>query len=209
MNLPTTVPIDDCEGLCELQKQLLHIAEETFGQRDSSLKKYEPKLAKGKSVTILTGLEISRPRFTDEGPQVNFDLERREVFAELSTNGERYWPTVLYELAHETIHLLNPAIKGAANYLEEGVCVAFSIYAQRLYDHGAAIQRPKNNSKYAIALALVNQLPEPLLVQASRLRQMAGSLSDVSSNDLICLFPEIDTGLAVALTCKFHQPTDV
>ena len=48
----------------------------------------------------------------------------------MSDNGRFYWPTVVYELAHETVHLLNPVFLGEANYLEEGVAVAFSLHGQ-------------------------------------------------------------------------------
>lgn len=208
LKLPSTVPVDDPEGLWELQLQLLEMAEEIFGPRDSSLRMYQPQIDKEKSQIVLRGLELCRPRFTDDGPQVNFD--NKKVFAELSRCGERYWPTVLYELAHETIHLLNPVTLGTANYLEEGVCVAFSIEVQHKFDLGPdyCIQRPKKNCKYAIALSLVNQLPEPVLCSASKLRNKAGSLSDVTVKDLRSLYPDIDEALAVALTCKFSQPTE-
>ena len=212
MNLPSTVPIDDPEGLWALQLHLLHIAEKIFGPRDPSLQSYVPQIDEGEFLTILTGLELHPPRFTDDGPQTNFDFDKKGIFAELSRNGERYWPTVLYELAHETIHLLSPVTMGTANYLEEGVAVAFSIHAQHLYSiPGVSIQEPKksNSNPYRIALTLVNELPKPLLVHASLLRQMAGSLSNVSSEHLLRLFPDIDVSLADALTCKFPPPTDV
>ena len=90
VNLPSTVPIDDSERLCALQLHLLHKAEDIFGPRDSSLQAYQPQLAEGGSLTILTGLELCRPRFTEDGPQINFDFNTKGVFAELSRYGERY-----------------------------------------------------------------------------------------------------------------------
>lgn len=213
MNLPTTLPIDDPEGLWALQLRLLCIAEEIFGPRDSSLQAYIPQLDRSEILTILTGLELDQPRFTDKGPQINFEFksERKAVFAELSRNGERFWPTVLYELAHETIHLLNPGTLGSANYLEEGVAVAFSIHAQHLYSiPSVAIQKPEKSkgTQYWIALTLVNELPKPVLKHAGLLRQMAGSLRSVSSKHLLRMLPEIDAGLVDVLTCKFPTRTD-
>ena len=54
------------------------------------------------------------------------------AFAELSRASECYWPTVVFEMAHETVHLLNP-VPGNANNLEEGVAVAFSLRVQPSY----------------------------------------------------------------------------
>lgn len=202
MNLPTTLPVDDPEGLWALQLHLLRIAENIFGPRDSTLRSYRPQLGQSESFTILTGMEICRPKFTDDGPQVNFDFDSKRVFAELSRNGERYWPTVLYELAHETIHLLNPGTLGTANYLEEGVAVAFAIYAQMWYSI-ARIQTPEEGSKYECAFRLVSALPGPLLTNASRIRSDVGRFDAAKRQDLERLFPDVDTQLANDLTRKF------
>lgn len=202
MKLPSSKPIDDPEGVWTLQLQLLHLAEGIFGPRDSLLKSYQPQFADGGSLTILSGLELCRPRFTEDGPQINFDFDKKWVFAELSTNGEYYWPTVLYELAHETIHLLNPGTLGTANYLEEGVAVAFSIYAQ-LWFSTPRIQTPSEGSKYDRAFRLVNALPGPLLTNTSRIRRDVGRFSEVKPQDLVRLFPDIDMQLANELTRKF------
>ena len=209
MNLPTTVPMNDPEGLWALQLRLLRIAEDIFGPRDSSLYIYLPQLPEANSLSIVTGMEICRPKFTDDVPQVNFDFanNNRGVFAELSRNGERYWPTVLYELAHETIHLLAPGTLGTANYLEEGVAVAFAIYAQLWYSI-PRIHTPSEGSMYDHALRLVNALPGPLLTNASRIRQDVGRFSEVKAQDLLRLFPDIDAQLANDLTRKFPVMAD-
>ena len=89
MLLPQTSPRDDPATLWALQKNLLSIAKATLGVRDTSKKIYQ-------SV------------FTDDGPHIRDTPELDGAFAELSRNGECYWPTVIYEMAHETVHPSQP-----------------------------------------------------------------------------------------------------
>jgi len=67
--------------------------------------------------------------------QLVFDGDRPNIintpnsggaFTSLSSAARKYWPTTLYELAHETVNLLDP-IEGNTNYLEEGFAVHFSV----------------------------------------------------------------------------------
>lgn len=176
-------PIDDPPSVWKLQLELLAIAEALFGPRDSSYQLYQPQ-------------------FYENGPNVRFSLDRKGVWAELSYNGRFYWPTVLYELAHETVHLLNPGVLGTANNLEEGVAVAFSIYVQQAY--GVEIQRPSIPS-YVYALSLVEALPNNPLTSAGRIRRELGRFSNVSKDDLVNLFPELDVDVANHLTDRFKR----
>ncbi len=107
----------------------------------------------------------------------------------LSYASKNYWPTVLYEMAHETIHLLNP-ISGSANWLEEGVAVEFSIYAQQKFSL-PCIQSPDSGS-YRQALDMVRLLPGGALCSAYRVRDAFGSLSSVTFDQLCELFPDHD-----------------
>ena len=114
MQLPGTNPKDDPKALWSLQLELLALAEFHLGPRDASKKIYPPQ-------------------FGADYPQVRLTPNEDGAFAKLSRNGEQYWPTAVYELAHETTHLLNPVKLGEASNLEEGVAVAFSIKAQHSY----------------------------------------------------------------------------
>ena len=89
MQLPQTSPRNDPVALWALQQNLLSIAEAALGARDTSKKIY-------------------RPGFTDDGPYIRNTPELDGAFAELSRHSESYWPTAVYEMAHETVHLLNP-----------------------------------------------------------------------------------------------------
>lgn len=168
MQLPKTHPRDDRNALWALQMALLSTAESVLGPRDTSKKIYQPQ-------------------FSDIGPLLRNTPSLDGAFVELSRNGERYWPTVIFEMAHETVHLLNPTI-GSTNNLEEGIAVAFSISVQPLY--GINI-RPSMRS-YLEALQLVSTLPGGPLEAGKRVRSELHALSDVNLQDLEDLFPSVD-----------------
>ena len=82
-------PGQDPSALWSMQLQLLRLAEDTLGPRDASKVIYQPI-------------------FVEDGPHIRNTPNLDGAFAELSRNAEGYWPTVVKELAHETVHLLNP-----------------------------------------------------------------------------------------------------
>ena len=88
MQLPVTEPLNDPPGLWALQLELLDIAELLLGGRDQSKTIYQPQFA--------SGIPCIRNTPNLDG-----------AYVELSPNGRFYWPTVLFEMAHETVHLLD------------------------------------------------------------------------------------------------------
>ena len=180
MQLPQTKPRDDPNALWALQMELLSMAESVLGPRDASKKIY-------------------RPKFADDGPRIRNTPNLDGAFVELSHAGECYWPTIVYEMAHETVHLLNP-IPGDTNNLEEGIAVDFSLKAQKSYD--IVIQKPSMES-YLCALQLVGMLPEGSLEAAKRVRDRIGALSDVRERHLAELFPNVDGVILSKLAERF------
>ncbi len=166
MQLPTSIPEHDYPGLWALQQELLTLAEKLLGERDRTKTIYQPV-------------------FHDNGPHLRNTPTLDGAFAELSPTSKIYWPTVVYEMAHETIHLLNPTVSNT-NFLEEGVAVEFSIYAQGLY--GLAAQVPQSGN-YLEALQLTRALPGGTFPAAYRARAIAGSLNAVTFEQLCVLFP--------------------
>ncbi len=134
--LPNTIPEHDQEGLLKLQEALLELAEQLLGDRDKSKIIYQPD-------------------FDVNGPYINNTPNLDGASARLSPNSKLYWPTVVYEMAHEIIHLLNPIV-GYTNWLEEGIAVKFSIFAQN-EPNLHPIQQPISGP-YFDALELVNTL---------------------------------------------------
>ncbi len=185
LQLPGTDPINDPARLWQLQCELLGMAEKLFGPRDTSFK-------------------ICQPEFRPDGPRIRFTPDNTGVYAELSPNGRLYWPTVLYELAHETVHLLNPGLLGTENNLEEGVAVAYSIYALRQYHvPDSEIDKYPKMEQYKCALKLANCLPEGALKSAGRIRREVGRLSDATSDDLRGLYCGLEPSIAEKLASKF------
>ena len=126
LTLPSTLlPREDPSAAWSLQLQLLRLAEDTLGPRDASK-------------------TIFQPVFADYGPYIRNTPNLDGAFAELSRNAEVFWPTTLYELAHETVHLLNPR-PGTGNWLGEGIAVAFSQTMARTFaTHRIWMERSPN-----------------------------------------------------------------
>jgi hypothetical protein len=111
-------------------------------------------------------------------------------------NAAGYWPTVVYELAHETVHLLDP-IAGHTNWLEEGAAVEFSVLmSQQLTSHA---MEPDSDSNYALARSLVAQLPSPTLGSIELLRQRFGALSSITADQIQAAFPSLPEDIAIRL----------
>ena len=162
-----------------MQLELLSMAESVLGPRDISKKIYQPK-------------------FTDEGPQLRNTPNFDGAFVELSRFGECYWPTVVYEMAHETVHLLDP-IPGNSNNLEEGAAVAFSLDVQPSYGVSMRASIPS----YRYALQLVRMIPGGPLEAANHVRRRYGALGSVTAQILEELFPNIDRAILSKLAEKF------
>ena len=182
MWLPSTVPEQSPEALWSLQMELLGLAETLLGPRDQSKR-------------------ILPPQFKSGGPNICHTPSYDGAFVELSPGAVRYWPTVVYEMAHESIHLLNPTLLGGSNYLEEGLAVEFSILAQQRYQV-KTIQRP-TEGPYFDALSLVRKLPDNPIGSGRLIREHVGALSVASMEQLAKLFPNVELETLQNLVEKF------
>ena len=183
LTLPATPsPREDPSGLWSMQVHLLKLAEEILGPRDTC------KL-------------IYQPAFDDDGPHIRNTPNLDGAFAELSRNAEGYWPTTLYELAHETVHLLNPR-PGTGNWLSEGIAAAFSRYAERRY--GLEPQRI-GMASYRRALELVSELPPDPLAAGRRIKEACGALNDATESIVGTLYPGTDPGTLRELCKQFER----
>jgi len=176
--LPSTVPEHDAHGIWALQQELITLAESLLGKRDHTKKIYQPA-------------------FQENGPRLEITLDG--AFVVLGRYSKVYWPTVICEMAHETVHLLNP-ILCPTNWLEEGVATEFSIYAQNVYS--VPVQSPEFGP-YFEALTMVRALPSGALAAANKVRKAVGALSAVSFQQLRTLFPSCDSAILRRLSEKF------
>lgn len=183
LDLPeAALPGQDPSALWCVQLQLLKLTEDTFGPRDASK-------------------TICQPVFTDHDPNIRNTPSLDGAFAELSRNAETYWPTVVNELAHETLHLLNPK-PGDGTWLSEGMAVAFSNYAQRQFE--LEPQRV-NMASYRRSLELVSELPPGPLVAGRLIREACGSLDNATRSILETLFPRVDAETLTELCKPFDR----
>nr|WP_298114081.1 hypothetical protein [uncultured Pseudomonas sp.] len=177
---PTQSPIASKPEMWNLQNFLLRKAEELIGPRDPQK-------------------EIFQPTFDRKGPFIMNRFQGDGAWAVLSFNASNYWPTALYELAHETIHLLDP-VEGFTNYLEEGIAVAFSLELSRTQTNHAM---PAPTDKfYGRALELVKALPVDPFSSAHRIRSKCRKLSLARHQDLKELFPELEEEIAHELCSR-------
>ena len=182
MNIPDTYPVNDPAGLWALQWQLIEIAERELGPRDRRKKVYQPT-------------------FADDGPLLRNTPNFDGAFVKLSRNAEHYWPTAVFEMAHETVHLLNPVARDAGNMLEEGVAVAFSLHVQPM--HGFAM--PVTMPSYVDAMQLAESLPGGALLAGRLIRKSAGALSAATEDLLGRLFPGVGRGIHARLAGQFDR----
>ncbi len=189
--LPDTRPGDDDCGMERLQTDLLLWTRELFGERDTSWSICPPEVVGG----------IPHIFFLD-------DRTTRLVRINLGDGAEENWNIVLYQMAHEVIHLLNPRKGCKANNLEEGVASAFSYHVQEL----SGITKNKfvyhNHDAYKCVHNLVSRLPGGAIVGAHRIRNEmppCSSFSSISTVNLERIFPGIDSELADTLTSEFDR----
>ncbi len=144
---------------------------------------------------------LCQPSFHSNGPQLRNTPTLDGAFAELSPHAAGYWPTVVYELAYETIHLLDP-LAGITTWLEEGAAVEFSVLMSRpLTSHP---MEPSAGTNYAAARDLVEHLPKPVLASIGHLRHTFGPLSSIIQDRILDAFPSVPPDIALKLTtpCK-------
>ena len=193
--LPKTRPEDDHEGLYKMQQDLLHWAEEQFGERDLSW-------------------SLIPPVFGCENPRIFYPdhVSLKLVMIKLGRGAREKWTKVLFQLAHEVIHLLNPNRPDpgecpVATYLEEGVACAFSSYVQRMCGITGIDFVRDDLPAYVYAHRLVKRLPKGNIAAAKRIRrEMPGiPFSSVTTDDLQCIFPKMDVEHANALIARFDR----
>lgn len=164
--IPITLPKDSPSDLWSLQLLLDEYAQLLFGPRSPQKKLYQP------TFSIQEG----------EQPHVINSLSEDGGWAQLSINASTYWPITVYELAHETVHLLDPRPappygKGS-NWLEEGVAVEFSLHCARLI---CGVTPPIGNKKYNTARNLVLKIgKDNLFEKFKKLREECGHFSDTT-----------------------------
>jgi len=165
-----------------VQQQLLQKAEARLGTKDPAK-------------------EVYQPTFSDTGPCIINTPELDGARADLSRNAAGYWPTTVYELAHETVHLLDP-IPGATIVLEEGVAEMFAL---EMVTTLAGEVFMSSLPSYADACNAMKKLTSDIYGAARRVRETCGALSRATRADISHLFPDAAPVLIEALTSQFKR----
>ncbi|EHK9050398.1 hypothetical protein RH728_004173 [Vibrio vulnificus] len=178
-------PINSPSAMWALQQFMVLEVERRLGHRDAQK-------------------TICQPTFHDDPKAKPCIVNRFSLdgaWACLSVGSKTNWECAYFEIAHETVHLLNPVV-GNTNYLEEGVAVVFAEKMQQL--QGIALTNIECPF-YKRAKLLVEQLPGGVFEAATKIREICGSLGVAKSSDLTSLFPTLNQSVAdeLCMECNF------
>lgn len=180
MDLNTVQPTDE-SALWQLQLELLAEAEFYFGQRDSSKVIYQPS-------------------WDPDGPFIRYTPTKDGAFSELGDNAKNSWRLTVYQLAHETVHLLDQHGGEQTILLEEGAAVRFSL--DMVLKYGFDTTGLPSISSYQTALSLFDGLGSDPYQVTKNTRLKAGSFNAIDVSVLQSEIPELTTENIAQLLSK-------
>lgn len=160
--------------------EILRAAEEQYGPRDTDF-------------TVL-GFE-----FCGNVPQIWFPGNCQHIIIQLTPNSMNCLAKAVFQLAHETIHLLDPVSNGNASVFEEGVATLFSEQRSSLLRPLYVSSHPKYKAAARLAKQALYSRPEVIKV----LRARGNRFSDITSTQLLEECPELDQHVAETLCRSF------
>jgi len=163
--------------------QMLEMAEQRFGPRD-------------KSYTIL-GFE-----FRAGLPQIWFPGGKKRVIVQLDSSNMNDPNLPLFQLAHQSVHLLTPVLPADASVLEEGLATYFSKEYMAAYLGGVWLT---GDQKYDRAEVLARKV---LLFNADAikaLRKLVSVISEATAQNILKVCPSLSPQLAEQLVVTFQS----
>lgn len=107
----------------------------------------------------------------------------------------------MFQLAHESVHLLDPTAFGFATVLEEGLATHFSLqYIKQFHPNYTT-----SNTKYATAASLVTQLLNLTPMVIKNLRSQGIKISQINASQLMAACPQLPKSAAIALSTPFQS----
>jgi hypothetical protein len=187
-NLLLATPISESGYTWTLASRLgdmLHLAQEHFGQRDLSY--------------TMLGVEFTAAA----NPQIWYPggAERKCVIIQVTLSGLTNPLQVYYQMAHECIHLLSPTIGQGASLLEEGLATHFAAFYMR-ERIGAASWHSKMQS-YVDAQEKVEELLRLDRDAIKRLRAVQPHISSISADLIRSHYPMLPNDLSEQLAARF------
>jgi len=162
---------------------MLEMAEQRFGPRD-------------KSYTIL-GFE-----FRAGLPQIRFPGSRKRVIVQLDSSSMNDPNLPLFQMAHQSVHLLTPVLPANASVLEEGLATYFSKEYMAAHIGGVWLT---GDQKYDRAEVLARKL---LLFNADgvkALRELVSVISEATAQHILKICPSLPPHLAEQLVVTFQS----
>ena len=186
--LVITNPLPDGNGytwtLASRLGEMISHLEAQFGSRD-------------RSWTIL-GIE-----FCESGPRTWYPGNRGQIIIQLSRSASTDLVQALFQLAHESVHLLDPTAFSHATVLEEGLATHFSLqYIKQFHPNYTT-----NDTKYATAASLVAQLLNLSPMVIKNLRSKDIKISQITASQIVAVCPQLPKSVALALTTPFQSWT--
>lgn len=178
LNELNKLPADDKSAGVKAKQMIIVKMESLFGARD-------------KTFTIDDDIT-----YHDGRPRVwTYDQANKKCKVILSNGCLDFWPCFVYEMAHESIHLLNPQPE-AASYLEEGIAVWFSDYMMKECNYEKHF--PRGDYKKALKLVTLIKDAPPNIVKKIRGENL--NLTDITHAELRHLYPKLTIRQAQELT---------
>jgi hypothetical protein len=162
---------------------MLDMAEQKFGPRD-------------RSYTIL-GFE-----FRAGLPQIWFPGNGKDVIVQLDSSSMNDPNLPLFQMAHESVHLLTPVLSFNRSVLEEGLATYFSKEYMAAHMGGVWLT---GDQKYDRAEVLARKL---LLLKADAvkaLRQLVPVISQATAQDILKICPSLPPHLSEQLVVTFQS----
>lgn len=134
--------------------------------------------------------KIYQPSWDNDGPHVRYTPNKDGAFAELGFNAKSDWKMVVYQLAHETVHLLDQHGGKQTHNLEEGAAVQFSL--DMMVKYGFDTTGLPELRSYKSALVLFNKLGGNPYSVAKSCRVECGNFILINEEVLNNKCPKID-----------------
>jgi hypothetical protein len=177
-----------------LAERLLREAEELYGERDQSWN--------------FLGVQVG-----DFEANVTWPIDKKKKLACICLRSllPSDWPDfLLFNLSHETVHMLSPPDTDQVTYLEEGAAVRFSLRRSIYKDARYICEQRKifeeyPTDKYAVALRDVNHLLRAHPTAIAELRTQHKSLASLTPTDIASAAPNCAKALAERLCRRFGE----
>lgn len=190
INISSALLVTECHDngytwtLASRLGDMLYIAEELFGPRDSSY-------------TVL-GIE-----FVSDNPRIWYPGDRKHIIIQLDLSAATNMLQACYQMAHETVHLLAPTGGKNATNFEEGVACYFAAYYMK-NKLNAPNWRP-NLPSYKRVLRRVTPILNADLDCVCRIRSHQPSFSRIRREDIRAELPNLTPDDVGFLISKFNR----